>query len=215
MEIRLLIVEDEDLLRYLLVRILGQTAGVDVIGSTEDGASAIVIAREEEADVVLMDIELRDEPDGITAARHIKEDNPATGIVFLSAHRHYVSQIPFDQGSGWAYLAKQSVSDLSTVMRAVEATASGLNVVDPAIVRSLNPARSPLLGSLTARQLEILRLMTEGYSNRGIAEGLGLRPQSVERHTNRIYSRLAISRNKPVHPRVQAVLAYLRETLAL
>ena len=213
---RVMIVEDEGLYRDLLKSSLGQYPEFDVVGCVADGESAIQLAREQQANVALMDIELGSDLNGIEVGRHIKSENPDTGIVLLSSHkdRGYIDAIPLDEASGWSYITKQSVTDLSVLVRAIEGSAAGLNVMDPGIVRDLRARPSTLLESLSARQLDILALIAEGYSNTGIAKKLFLREKSVENYINTLYQQLQISRKDPIHPRVKATLIFLRESRA-
>ena len=127
---------------------LGSIPNMEVVGGVSDGEAAIEAAERLDPDVVLMDIELGSEPNGISAGRMIKEDHQNIGMIVLSAHREreYVSLIANDEYSGWSYLLKQSVSDASSLVRAIEGAASGLVVMDPCVVNSMHP-RS---GSLTA-----------------------------------------------------------------
>jgi len=90
---RVMMVEDEPLFRDLLTRTLANEPGLEVVGIAEDGEAAIKLFKEVSPDVVLMDIELPGEIDGIDAALKIKEESPLTGIVILSVHsdRRYVA----------------------------------------------------------------------------------------------------------------------------
>ena len=121
---RIMVVEDEPLFRDLLTRTLSNEPGLELVGIAENGEAAIKLFREVSPDVVLMDIELPGEIDGIDAALEIKEESPLTGIVILSVHsdRRYVASLPLENGRGWAYLLKQTVPDLAMVVRAIEGT---------------------------------------------------------------------------------------------
>ncbi len=211
--IRMLIVEDEGLFRDLLCRSLS-TDRMEVLEGVTDGETAIRLARELMPDVVLLDIHLAGEIDGIAAGLRIKEERPETGIVILSAHndRRYLSGIPPEQASGWSYVLKQSVRDLSTLTRAIEGSACGLMTVDPAVISDLKPREGTLLAGLTQRQLEVLELMAEGYNNASLAKALHVGEKTVENYINAIYQQLQVSADKSLHPRVRATLLYLQET---
>lgn len=212
---RTLIVEDEGLMRDLLRSSLDQCSELDVVGCAADGPSGVNMANDLKAEVVLMDIELGSEPNGIEAGRSIRESNPTAGIVLLSSHkdRQYLDAVPLAEAQGWSYLTKQSISNLNVLTRAIEGAAAGLNVVDPVIVQSLRPRSSSILASLSPRQLETLKLIAEGYSDTGIAQQLVLREKSVENYINTLYQQLQITRNDPIHRRVTATLIYLRESV--
>ena len=99
---RVVVVDDEALFRELLCRTLSAEPGLEVVGEAEDGETAIRLARQEKPDVVLMDIELPGELDGMEAALQIKKERPQTGIVVLSVHseRHYVTSLPLEDIQG-------------------------------------------------------------------------------------------------------------------
>lgn len=207
-------VEDEPLFRDLLTRTLTNEPGLQVVGIAEDGEAAIKLFKEVSPDVVLMDIELPGEIDGIDAALKIKEESPLTGIVILSVHsdRRYVASLPLENGRGWAYLLKQTVPDLAMVVRAIEGTKAGMLVLDPSIVRNLRPREGSRFARLTARQQEVLELMSQGYNNAAVAERLELSEKSVETYINVIYQALGLSNEPEINARVKATLLYLDDT---
>ena len=211
---RVMMVEDEPLFRDLLTRTLTNEPGLQVVGIAEDGEAAIKLFKEVSPDVVLMDIELPGEIDGIDAALKIKEESPLTGIVILSVHsdRRYVASLPLENGRGWAYLLKQTVPDLAMVVRAIEGTKAGMLVLDPSIVRNLRPREGSRFARLTARQQEVLELMSQGYNNAAVAERLELSEKSVETYINVIYQALGLSNEPEINARVKATLLYLDDT---
>ncbi len=212
--IKIMIVEDEGLFRDMLKISLGALSNLEVVEAVSDGNAAVEAASRVKPDVILMDIELGSEPNGIAAGRAIKEDHPDMGIVILSSHRErqYISLITVEEASGWSYLLKQSVSDAGSLVRAIEGAASGLVVMDPAVVNSMKPRKGSLTAGLTPRQQEVLTIMAQGYNNAAIAEKLILGTKSVENYINGIYQELSLGHNGPLHPRVQAVLSYLRDS---
>ena len=212
--IKIMIVEDEGLFRDMLKISLGALSNLEVVEAVSDGNAAVEAASRVKPDVILMDIELGSEPNGIAAGRAIQEDHPDMGIVILSSHRErqYISMIMVEEASGWSYLLKQSVSDAGSLVRAIEGAASGLVVMDPAVVNSMKPRKGSLSAGLTPRQQEVLTMMAQGYNNAAIAEKLILGTKSVENYINAIYQELSLGHNGPLHPRVQAVLSYLRDS---
>jgi len=211
---RIIIVEDEALFRELLRRTLESEPGLEVVGEAEDGETAISLAEELNPDVILMDIELLGELDGIEAALQIKKTRPHIGIVILSVHRdrRYITSLPLEEVGGWAYLLKQTVPDLTTIIRAIEGSKAGMLVIDPAMVKSLRPKQDSALGRLTARQHEVLELIAQGYNNLTIAERLGISKKSVETYINAIYQELQLSDEPEIHARVKATLLYLEDS---
>ena len=211
---KLLIVEDEALFRELLQNALSAHPGYEVAGVTQDGETAIILAKEVIPDVVLMDIELAGKIDGIEAAIQIKKESPQTGIVILSSHsdRRYVTSLPLESSRGWAYLLKKTVSDLESVVRAIEGTKAGMVVLDPAVVMGLRPKQGSNLARLTPRQQEVLELLAQGYSNASIARRLTLSEKSVETYINAIYQELHLSNEPDIHARVKATISYLHDS---
>ena len=209
-----ILVEDEPLFREMLRRILSAEESIKVIGETENGETAIQLAKKKNPDVVLMDIELSGELDGIDAAIQIKKERPRTGIVILSVHgdRRYVTSLPLDNSPGWAYLLKQTVPDVATILRAVEGTKAGMLVLDPTIMKDLRPKQGSILSRLTPRQLEVLELLAQGYSNVAIADRLTLAEKSIETYINTIYQELQLSHEPEIHARVRATLLYLQNS---
>ena len=208
---RVLIVEGEALIRELLRRTLSAEPGLEVVGVAGDGETAVRLASEARPDVVLMDIELPGEPDGIEAALRIKRERPQTGLVILSVHseRRYVASLPLEAFQGWAYLLKQTVPDLAALVRAIEGTKAGMVVLDPVVVASLGSRQDSAVARLTPRQQEVLEFVAQGYSNAAIAQRLMLSQKSVETYINAIYQELHLSKEPEIHARVKATLLYL------
>lgn len=139
--VSVLIVEDEGLFRDMLKISLNSLPGMEVVEAVSDGGAAIETAGQLQPDVVLMDIELGSEPNGIEAGKSIKQSHEDMGIIILSAHkdRQYLNMMAADEYSGWSYLLKQSVTDAGALVRAIEGATSGLVVMDPTVVNSMNP----------------------------------------------------------------------------
>ena len=214
MKTKVMIVEDQGLFRNLLRTSLTSLPSMEVVGDVADGPSAIRLARDKKPHVVLMDIDLGDGLDGIEAGFEIRRYLPKVGIVLLSNHKNkaFIDRVQEGEAGGWSYLLKESIGDLEALTRALEGSASGLMVLDPLLVASLRPKSSTPLMNLTPRQLEVLELMAGGYSNAGIAKKMVLGEKSVENYINAIYQQLLTSREQPKHPRVTAVLLYLRNS---
>ena len=211
---RIIVVDDEALFRELLVRTLSAEPGLEVVGEAEDGETAVSLAREKKPDVVLMDIEMPGGTDGIEASLQIKSERPETGVVILSAHsdRRYVTSLPLEDIQGWAYLLKQTVPDLATIVRAIQGSKAGMVVLDPAVVAGLRPRQGSAVARLNPRHQEVLELLAQGYSNAAIAQQLRLSRKSVETYINAIYQELHLSHEPDVHARVKATLIYLESS---
>jgi len=212
---RVLIVEDEALFRDMLSRTLAAEPGLEVVGVATEGEEAVRLAAELIPDAVIMDIALPGGMDGIDAALQIKAQRKEIGIVILSVHkdRRYVSSLPLSESPGWAYLLKQTVPDLSSVLRAIQGSVDGLVVLDPAVVETLQPRRGSAAARLTPRHRQVLELIAQGYNNTAIAHQLSLTEKSVETYINSIYQVLQIPGGEGVHARVKATLVYLEDSL--
>lgn len=211
---RVAVVEDEALFREMLVGSLCRQADLEVVDTADTGEQAIALARKARPDVILMDIELAGEMDGIEAALAIKKESPEIGIVILSAHDdpRYVTSLPLGESTGWAYLLKQSVRDLSAVVVAIEGCARGMVVMDPVMMAKLEPREGSDVSRLTPRQTEVLRLLAEGYNNSAIARQLQVEERSVEGYINIIYQHLGLSGEPEVNMRVKAALTFLKSS---
>lgn len=213
-KIRLAVVEDEALFREMLVGALSRQPGLEVVATAERGEEAIAIARDARPDVFLMDIELLGEMDGIEAALAIKKESPDIGIVILSSHDdpRYLTSLPLGESTGWAYLLKQTVGNLSTVVLAIEGCARGMVVMDPSLMARVHPREESEVGRLTPRQQQVLRLLAEGLNNSAIARKLSVEERSVEGYINVIYQHLGLSGEPEINMRVKAALAFLKSS---
>ena len=212
--INVVIVEDEGLFRDMLKISLSSFPNLEVVGAVDSGEAALRVTKELKPKVVLMDIELGSEPNGIETGRLIRQDDPSIGIVLLSMHKdkEYISNLSAEEASGWSYLLKQSVGDTAALGRAIEGSASGFVVLDPEVVNGLRPKQGSVAARLTPRQREVLSLMAQGYNNAAIAEKLVLGHKSVENYINAIYQELNIAQSDLIHPRVSAVLNYIQDS---
>ncbi len=216
-KLRLLIVEDEGLWRDMLRLALSTQPGMEVAGTATSKDDLKALCAASPPDVLLVDIRLNGDPQALSAVHAVKAQWPQIGVVVMAAEsdREYLSTNPPPNTPGWSYIIKQSLSDATGLVRAVEAAAAGLVVLDPAILSGRNDAHGPRLGRLTPRQMDVLHLMAKGYSNAAIGRALVLEEKSVENHINAIFSQLVSSRDPSIHPRVRAVITYLQETKKL
>lgn len=214
MPIRLLIVENENLFRDMLRMTLSARDEFDVVGDVGNGQSAILLAQDLEFDVALMDIDLGPGPSGIEAGIEIKELHPEIGIVLLSMlkEKEALASLPPHVSNGWSYLLKQSVANVESLSRAIDGAAAGLMMMDPELTKNLSPRKGGSLAGLTPRQTDVIRLMAQGFNNSAIAENLSVSEKSVENYVNAVYQQLHVRADVDMHPRVQAVLAFLRES---
>ncbi len=211
--ISVLVVEADGLLRDMLRSVLAAEPRLRVVGVTGDASEAVRIAGIEKPDVTLVGLSGESESDALAVAQSISSSRAGSRIVFLGEHpdRRTLAALPAFRAAGWSYLLRQSVTDVATLVRAIDGAAMGLVVLDPAVVESLG-RRETRISALTKRQLEVLSLMAKGNNNAAIARALVLEEKSVENHINAIFGQLNLSRDNAAHPRVKAVLLYLQET---
>ena len=212
--INVLVCDNESLFREILVDALHKESLINVVGAAATGLEAIELVKDTAPDVVLMDIELGDGPNGIVIAADIKKTFPETGIVVLSAHRDKEFLAGFlDEGTvGWSFLLKQSVADIHSLVRAIESAAAGQVTMDPAVMNNLFPRKRSLLERLTHSQMEALMFTASGYADSAIAAELLIDVSLVGPLLQTIYSDLHIDETGAVDRRVQATLVYLQET---
>lgn len=212
--INVLVCDNESLFREILVAALDQEPSINIVGAAATGLEAIELSKETKPDVVLMDIELGDGPNGIVVANDIKEAFPDTGIVVLSAHKdkEFLSSFMEDGTAGWSFLLKQSISDVQSLARAIESAAAGQVTMDPSVMADLFPRQRSILERLTHNQMEALMFISSGYADSAISEELQIDENLVEPLLQTIYDDLHIEESDAVDPRVQATLIYLQET---
>jgi DNA-binding NarL/FixJ family response regulator len=205
---RILIADDEALVRGGLRMILGAQPDIDVVAEAADGEEAVLLTAQHQPDVVLMDIHMP-RLDGVAATERILADRPDRRIVMLTTFDldEYVYR-SLRAGACGFLLKTTPPKELAS---ALHAAARGDALLSPGITRRLidhytamaPPVSAPGLVDLTGRETEVLRLMARGLSNREIAGELFLGEATVKTHVNRIFAKLH------VRDRVQAVvLAY-------
>jgi len=120
--------------------------------------------------------------------------------------------LPLEDIQGWAYLLKQTVPDLATVVRAIQVSKAGMVMLDPAVMAGLRPRQGSAVARLNPRHQEVLELLAQGYSNAAIAQRLRLSRKSVETYINAIYQELHLSHEPDIHARVKATILYLESS---
>jgi DNA-binding NarL/FixJ family response regulator len=220
MAIRLVLAEDDYLVREGVTRLLETRSDLEVVAVCADLDSLLAAVEAEHPDVVVTDIRMPpgETDEGIQAAQLLRESNPEVGVVVLSQYANASYVLPLlDGGSARrAYLLKERVKDLEQLAEAIHAVADGGSVIDPKVVdvliaESARGEESPL-GQLTPRERDVLREMAEGKNNASIAEGLFLTERSVEKVIHSIFLKLGLTWETAVHKRVKAVILYLAES---
>jgi DNA-binding NarL/FixJ family response regulator len=213
MRTRIVLADDDTLLREGIGSLLGR-AGFEVVGQAHDAPGLLALIREHQPDLAIIDIRMPPDylTEGLDAARVIREEYPATGILVLSAHAEVEQAMELlATGDRVGYLLKSRVTDMADFTETVGRIATGGSVVDPALVQELLAARrrDDFLRQLTERERQVLALMAEGRSNAGIARRLWITEGTVEKHVRSILARMRLPETGDDHRRVLAVLAYL------
>jgi DNA-binding NarL/FixJ family response regulator len=215
MSVRIVIGEDQALLRQGVVRLL-EDAGFEVVAEASDAPDLLRKVRAHKPDVAIVDVQMPPDntDDGLRAALEIRASQPDVGVLVLSqfVEERYALDLIGDSAEGVGYLLKDRVTDFTGFADAVRRVAAGGSVLDPAVVSRMlgRQRRDDPLDELTPREREVLELMAEGRSNKGIAEVLVVTPAAVEKHVTGIFSKLGVSGQPADHRRVLAVLAFLR-----
>ena len=216
-KVRVLIVDDQEIMRDALQMLLSTHPGIEVVGAVADGEAAVLFVSDSVPDIVIMDIKMP-RVNGIVASQRIREMAPNIRIILLSAYDDtpYVTSFLGDDPRYKSYLLKHSLGRTKDFIRVVLNAAKGQTVLDPAVVKRLTPDRPPPdIASLSEREHEVLSLMADGQSNKAIADHLHLCAQTVDAHITGVYRKLGLSRSSGASPRVRAVLDFLAASNAL
>ena len=216
MALRVVLADDAFLLREGISALLAESDEVSVVASVGDLGALLRAVDEHHPDVVITDIRMppSGNDEGIQAANTLRETHPDVGVVVLSQYvePRYAVRLLADGARGRAYLLKEHVGDLPTLLRAIREVAAGGSMTDPQVVDALLEGRarkhSPL-DQLTPREAEVLAQIAEGKNNPAIARDLVITDRAVEKHINAIFAKLGLTEEPEVHRRVRAVLLFL------
>jgi DNA-binding NarL/FixJ family response regulator len=219
MSIRIVVAEDNALLRDGLVRLISSVTDFEMVGACGTYDDLLALVDEATPDVVVTDIRMppTGTDEGIRIATVLRTTHPDVGVLVLSqfASPAYAVALLAEGSERRAYLLKDRVADVDELVSAIREVAAGGAVIDPKVVEqivggSVRRLHSPL-EHLTKREREILGEMAQGKSNAAIAATLILSERAVEKHINSIFSKLHLSEGRDVNRRVAAVLLYLTE----
>jgi len=218
--IRIVLAEDQYLVREGLRRVLETQEGLEIVSVCGDLDSLLVTVATERPDAVVTDIRMPpgNTDEGIQAATRLRETNPEIGVVVLSQYATpgYLLALLNGGSERRGYLLKERVKDPEQLVAAIRAVAEGGSVFDPKVVETLvaenaRSEESPL-NELTPRERDVLREMAEGKNNAAIALALFLTERSVEKVIHSIFLKLGLTWEPAVHKRVKAVVLYLAES---
>jgi DNA-binding NarL/FixJ family response regulator len=219
MVLRVVLAEDNYLVREGLRSALAAYADLELVAACADFASLLDAVTEYEPDVVLTDIRMPPDStdEGIRAANQLRGTYPHVGVVVLSQYDDaaYALALLRDGSAGRAYLLKERIADPDQIATAIREVARRGSVIDPEIVDVLVAAKSTAepspLAALTPREREVLAALAQGKSNAAIAGALTLTGGAVEKHINAIFSKLGLSEEHNVDRRVKAALVFLAD----
>jgi DNA-binding NarL/FixJ family response regulator len=206
---RLIICDDQELIREGLTLILGSRAEFEVIGTAEDGAKALEMIEQDAPDLILMDLKMP-VMDGIQATESIRRRFPAVKVLILTTHSDDEWLFDAIRSGANGYLLKDAPSE--ELFRAIRAVMAGDTPVDPKMTRKLfdyvsdhNPQPDArVISTLNERELDILRLIARGYTNSAIAETVHLSEGTVRNYISTIFAKLDVA------DRTQAAILALR-----
>ena len=204
--------EDSALFREGLARLLAD-AGHEVVGKADNATTLIAVVQEAKPDLAIIDIRMPPDrtDDGARAARILRDAEPQLAIVLLSQHLETRHSVELVTGGRFGYLLKDRVFDVDDFLDSIRRVAAGGSALDREVVATLvRPAgRNDPLAELTPREREVLALMAEGRTNRGVARRLWLTDRTVETHVSSIMAKLGLADSDEDHRRVLAVLSWL------
>ncbi|WP_210480544.1 response regulator transcription factor [Naasia sp. SYSU D00948] len=198
--LRVVLVDDHPIYRQGLAALLGSLGGVTVVGTAADGAEAVEVARAEQPDVIVMDVQMPG-MDGIEATRRITAESPHIGVVVLTMSEDDETVFQAMRAGARGYLLKGAGQE--EILRAMRSVAAGEAVFGQALARRVadffagtasapSAAASPF-PQLTAREQEILDLLAAGRSNPQIAQALFLSPKTVRNNVSNIFAKLHVA----------------------
>ena len=212
--VRVLVADDQKVVREGIVMLLGLLPGIEVVGAASDGEEAVRLVAEHAPDVVLMDLRMP-RVDGVEATRRIRADHPGTEVVILTTYADDDSLFPALAAGARGYLTKDAGGE--EIARAITDVRSGAAGLSPQIQARLlehiartgaaggapgpaapgrpqqpAPVAAPLPDGLTAREAEVLRLIAEGLSNTEIAARLFVSMATVKTHINNLFAKTGV-----------------------
>jgi DNA-binding NarL/FixJ family response regulator len=213
--VRVVVADDVMLMRAGIARLLAD-AGVDIVSEATNAAELLREVAYSQPDVAIVDIRMppTQTDEGLVAAQEIRSRYPNVGVLVLSQYveASYAMRLLEEHPERVGYLLKDRVFDVAILLDALRRIADDETVIDPTIVSRLfgRRRREDPLAELTAREREVLGLVGEGLSNKGIAHRLFITERTVEAHVKQIFLKLGLAADPESHRRVLAVLAYLR-----
>lgn len=194
--IKVLLVDDHEMVRIGLAAVLGTEAGIEVVGEAGNGMDGLRLAREYEPDVVLMDL-VMEGMDGIETTRRLMEEMPHCRVIVLTSFLEDEKMYPVIEAGAFSYLLKTSRA--SEIADAIRAAARGQSVLESQVAsKMMNRFRKPQQAAaqphedLTEREMEVLKLIALGKSNQEIADDLFIGIKTVKYHLTNLFGKLGV-----------------------
>jgi DNA-binding NarL/FixJ family response regulator len=208
--VRVVVADDQKVVREGIVMLLGLLPGIDVVGAAADGEEAVQLVAQHAPDVVLMDLRMP-RVDGVEATRRIRSEHPGTEVVILTTYADDDSLFPALQAGARGYLTKdaggeeivKAITDVRSgaaglspqiqarLLERLSGAASAASAVPPP-AESAPSAPAPLPDGLTAREAEVLGLIADGLSNTEIAARLFVSMATVKTHINNLFAKTGV-----------------------
>ncbi|MCC7165761.1 MAG: response regulator transcription factor [Anaerolineae bacterium] len=189
--IRLVVVDDHPIVRHGLVSMLHYEPDMQIVGQAGDGAQAVRVILEQNPDVVLLDLRLP-ELSGIDVMKHVRAQQTSTRFLVLTTYDADEYIMPALSAGAQGYLLKDASP--AELTRAIRSLASGGSPLEPAVAaRLLTSMHDDKEDELSAREMDVLKLLVEGASNKIIASQLNLSENTVKSHLSHIFSKLRVS----------------------
>lgn len=212
---RVVIADDSVLLREGLARVLTE-GGFEIVAQAANADDLRKAVRRFKPDIAIVDVRMPPTytDEGARAAVELRAEQPDVAILVLSQviEAAHAMQLFSERPEGFGYLLKDRVLEIDDFLDSVRRVGRGGTAIDPEVIGQLVGRRRDdgPLDELTTREREVLELMAQGLSNRGICEKLVISPKTVETHVNSIFLKLDLMPAQDEHRRVLAVLAFLR-----
>lgn len=193
--IKVLLVDDHEMVRIGLAAVLGTEDGIEVVGEASNGAEGIRLAQQYKPDVVLMDL-VMDGMDGIETTRRLLAQMPQIKVIVLTSFLDDEKMYPVIEAGAFSYLLKTSRA--SEIAQAIRAAVKGQSVLEQQVAaKMMNRFRQPKQAAaphddLTEREMEVLQLIADGKSNQEVADALFIGIKTVKFHVTNILAKLGV-----------------------
>lgn len=192
--IRVMLVDDHDLIRYGLRRLLGDQSGIEVIAEADSGEKALELVRKEKPDVVLMDVNMPG-IGGFEATSRICQTHPQSRVIVLTVHSDGPLPKRILEAGAVGYLTKGC--PVEEMVEAIQKVHTGKRYIAPTIAQqmalSMLPGEESLIDTLSQRELQVLIMISEGMRTNQISDMLSLSPKTVSTYRKRLHEKLDVS----------------------